>query len=247
MGIFPRAIWERSVFTDEKHRIQMDFSLVLLETGDKVFLIDTGLGNRISDKEKKIYRASEFTLVENLERVGYKREDIDGVILTHLHFDHAGGVVSDFGSGDELTFPNAIHYIQEIEWSTARHPDELNESAYQFDHQLSLLEASEMFRLVNGDVNLTPEIRLILAGGHSNGFQVVRIESEGELAYYGGDIFPHKEHLRPSVTSAYEVDRTRSYRYKRMILDELRPVNGLLFLGHDMEMKSVRIDDQFPW
>ncbi len=247
MGIFPRAIWERTVPIDEKHRIQMDFSLLIIDTGSRVFLIDTGLGNRISEKEKKIYRPSEFTLIDNLARVGYRREDIDGVILTHLHFDHAGGVVSDFGNGDELTFPNAIHYIQEIEWSTAKHPDELNESAYQFDHQLGLLETSGKYQLVNGDVNLTPEIRLILAGGHSNGFQVVRIESEGELAYYGGDIFPHKEHLRPSVTSAYEVDRTRSFRFKRMILDELRPKNGPLFLAHDMDVKSVRIDEKFPW
>ena len=247
MGILPRAIWERNVEVDEKHRIRMDFNLLLLDTGKKVFLVDTGLGNRISEKEKKIFKASEFTLVDNLEEVGYCREDIDGVIMTHLHFDHAGGVVSDFGNGDELTFPNAIHYIQEVEWTTARHPDELNASAYQFDHQLRLLEESEQFRLVNGDVNLTPEIRLILAGGHSNGFQVVRVESGEEIAYYGGDIFPQKEHLRPSVTSAYEVDRTRSFRYKRMILDELRPVRGRLFLAHDKDVKSVRIDEQFPW
>ncbi|MCD4797236.1 MAG: MBL fold metallo-hydrolase [Candidatus Cloacimonetes bacterium] len=233
MGVLPKAIWEKFLETDEKNRIKLALNLLLIRTEGKNILIDTGIGNKISDKIKKIFNPSEFVLLQNLSKLSIAREDINFVVLTHLHFDHAGGVTSLIDGRKELTFPNAIHIIQKREWETAKKPDELNKASYNFEEDLKLLEETGNYRLVDGNHRLTDEITLELTGGHSEGMQIVRIESNGELGYFPGDIIPQEAHRHLSVTSAYDICRKDTFRAKKKILQEVEKYKGIIFLNHD--------------
>lgn len=241
MGVMPKALWQKMLVCDENNRVLLGFNLLLIQTEGKKILIDTGLGNRISERTRKIYEPSEFELLQNLQEFGITRTDIDYVILTHLHFDHVGGVVSEFVGKQELTFPNAIHIFQKKEWEMAKDPDELNRGSYNFRDDLQLLEKSGKYQVIEGDYELVPGVTLELVGGHSEGMQMVRIASEGELAYYAGDIIPMEVQRHLAINSAYDINRKDSFIAKKRILSELKEKNGILFFAHDTEKQWIRV------
>lgn len=233
LGVMPKPLWQKFFLSDEKNRIKLALNLLLLQTDDLNILIDTGIGNKITPKIQKIYAPTRFSLLEELQQAGLERNDINIVILTHLHFDHAGGVVSNFDGKLELTFPAAMHLIQKKEWEIAKKPDELNSASYDFVNDLALLEKTGNYKLLNGNYKITPEISCELVGGHSDGMQIVRIESEDQLAYYAGDIIPLEIQKHLAVTSAFDICRKDTFKAKKKILTELKERKGILFLDHD--------------
>ncbi|MCF7792866.1 MAG: MBL fold metallo-hydrolase [Candidatus Cloacimonetes bacterium] len=235
MGVMPKALWKKLLPCDNKNRIPLALNSLLIQTAGKNILIDTGIGNKLSPKKKEIYQASDFDLLENLHKLDLKREEIDYVILTHLHFDHAGGVVTNFAGKPELTFPNAIHVFQKAEWEIAQNPDELNKASYNFKDDLQLLNESGKYKVIEGDYELLPGVKIERTGGHSEGMQVVRMESDGELAYYAGDIIPMQSLKHLAVNSAFEICRKDSFIAKKKILTELKNRNGILFYAHDSQ------------
>ena len=239
MGVLPKTIWRKFLKVDEKNRIELALNVLLLQTGKLNILVDTGIGNKISEKIRKIYQPSDFVLLQNLVNLGLNTSDIDIVVLTHLHFDHCGGTTSIFNGKKVLTFPNALHIIQKREWETAKNPDELDKASYNFAEDLALLETTGNYRLIDGNYALTKEIILELSGGHSEGMQVVRIESNGKLAYYAGDIIPMDANRHLSVTSAFDLNRKQTFLAKKKILQELKEKKGILFLNHDTENEIV--------
>ena len=240
MGVLPKTLWQKFLQPDEKNRIKLALNCFLIKSEGKNVLIDTGIGNKLPEKSQKIYNASEFILLESLNSIDVKPEEIDFVILSHLHFDHAGGVVSLNNGIPELTFPNAVHIIQEKEWNTALNPDDLNKPAYNFKSDLALLESSGKFQLVNGDFQVTHEVSVSLTGGHSEGNQIVKIHSGDEFAVFAGDIISMKAHQHPAVTTAYDVSRKDTFAAKNLILNELNQTHGTLLLVHEPENFYVR-------
>jgi glyoxylase-like metal-dependent hydrolase (beta-lactamase superfamily II) len=243
MGVLPWAIWGREVNTDERRRQRMDLNLPVIMDEKRVILIDTGLGNRLSFKQQDIYKPSEFLLPLSLSELGLRDTDITDVIMTHLHFDHAGGIVTGFGDHDALTFPNATYWIQAKEWEIAKHPDGLNQAAYSFDWQLSLLESSGKIELVEGEREITAGIKVKLVGGHSIGSQIVEIEANDRYYIYAGDIIPTKFHTSLAITSAYDVNRRETYEAKRYIYNRLRERGGFLLLDHDTRHWELSLED----
>ncbi len=240
MGVMPKVLWQKLIQADNKNRIELAFNLLLIRSENKNILIDTGLGNKITDKIQKIYSPSKFILLESLAELGLTRNDIDLVVLTHLHFDHAGGVISIINNKKELTFPNAIHIIQKKEWKIAKNPDELNKASYNFEEDLQLLETNGNYKLIDGNFQLTKDLTLELTGGHSEGTQVVRIESENELAYYPGDILPMEVNRHLAVTTAFDLNRRDTFKAKKKILSEIKKRNGVIFFGHDSGRQFIR-------
>lgn len=241
MGVLPKAIWKKSVDLYENDTIKMELNCLLIQYNNNNILVDTGLGNVLSEKQIKIYRPGPFTLLEQLKSHGLKREDIHHVILTHLHFDHMGGIIhKDFP--DELTFPNAYHHVQKREWLTATNPNPLNQAAYPFQEHIRLLSDSIKLDLIDGDTELFPDIILQLVQGHSEGMQIVKINDLGRPLIYAGDLFPSELHLTPSVTSAYEICRKTCYQMKTNIINELKEKKGLLIFDHDPHAFTLDYD-----
>ena len=240
MGVLPRSLWQKFLDVDEKNRIRLELNSLLLQFDKKNILIDTGIGNKHTNKLRKIYNPSDFDLLDNLTELGISRNDINFVILTHLHFDHAGGVTSIFNEKKELTFPNAVHLIQKKDWNIAKEPDELNKASYNFSADLEMLEQIGNYKLLECDFSLTSEIKLILVGGHTEGMQIVKIESDNNLAYYVGDIIPLDAHQHLVVTTSYDVCRRETVAIKKKVLQELKDKNGVLFLPHDAKKKIIK-------
>lgn len=242
MGVMPKALWQKFISADDKNRVPLALNLLLIRTENKNILVDTGIGNKITEKIKKIYDVSDFALLENLQKIGVNRTDIDLVIMTHLHFDHAGGIVTMMDGEPELTFPGAIHLIQKKEWNAAKHPDELNRASYNFRDDLQLLEEAGNYLLIDGDYPAASGVTLEFTGGHSEGMQIVRIESEGNLAYYAGDIIPLEAQRHLAVNSAFDVCRKASFLAKKRILAELKEKKGILFFAHDTQKQFLKFE-----
>lgn len=243
MGVLPYYIWSDKIKTDERRRQKMDLNLVLIVTDDRKILVDTGLGNRLNKKQHDIFQPSEFALPLSLAELGYRDVDITDVIMTHLHFDHAGGIVTGFGKEDALTFPNATYWIQKSEWDIAKTPDGLNIAAYAYEHQLSLLEEKGDIRLIEGEVEIAPGITCILVGGHSVGSQIVQIDLPEGFYIYAGDIIPTRFHTSMAITSAYDISRKDTFKAKKMIYDKLKAKSGILLLDHDTKEWEIPIGD----
>ncbi|MCB5259805.1 MAG: MBL fold metallo-hydrolase [Candidatus Cloacimonetes bacterium] len=242
MGVLPYAIWKDKITTDERRRQKMDLNLLLIVCDKKRILVDTGLGNRFSEKQRDIYQPSEFTLPYSLSELGYKDTDITDVVMTHLHFDHAGGIITGFKDHHALTFPKAKYWIQKDEWEIAKSPDRLNKAAYDFDYQLSLLEQKGDVQLIDGEAEIYPEISCVKAGGHTVGSQYVQIDSPEAFYIYAGDIIATKFHTSLAITSAYDVCRQDTVKAKRQIYDRLKAKNGTLLLDHDTREWEIPIN-----
>lgn len=239
MGVLPWSIWGEEMTTDERRRQKLNLNLLLIASGDRLILTDSGIGNRLSEKQMQIYHPSPFNIPAALAELGYQTSDITDVILTHLHFDHAGGLVSEIDGKDVLTFPNAAHWVQKVEWEMAKEPDGLNRAAYSFQHQLALVEAEADLRIIDGTHQITDEVSVEKLGGHSVGHQIVIIDSAIGYYIYAGDIIPTVFHSSPAVTSAYDVNRKESYHAKRYIRDLLAARKGYLFLDHDLKKWQI--------
>lgn len=247
MGVLPYFIWHDKVSTDERQRLQMNLNLLLIRTEDRVILVDTGIGNRLNKRRKEIYNPSEFELVSNLQTLGLNADEVTDVILTHLHFDHAGGVVSAVDGQDKLTFPNAVHHVQKREWDMAKNPDKLNAAAYQFEHQLALLESEGKVHLMEGDYIIATNVFVRQVGGHTVGMQIVEVLIDQKPYIYAGDIIPTRFHLPLAITSSYDVSRRDSYAAKQYIYNKLIENEGFLLLDHDTTTWQMPIADILPY
>ncbi len=245
-GVLPWFIWHDKVETDDRQRLKMNLNLLLIQTEGRNILVDTGIGNRLGKRRCEIYNPSEFELVQNLEALGVKASELTDVILTHLHFDHAGGVVSEADGTDFLTFPEAVFHIQQSEWQMAENPDKLNKAAYQFEHQLSLLARAGRLHLIDGEVEIAPGVWVRKTGGHSVGMQIVEVLADSVPYIYAGDIIPTRFHLPMAITSSYDVCREDTYKAKQMIYDRLIQGNGFLLLDHDTSAWQLPIAEILP-
>jgi glyoxylase-like metal-dependent hydrolase (beta-lactamase superfamily II) len=243
LGVLPRAIWGKTVHTDERHRKNLALNLLLIKVDGHVILVDTGLGNRLTDQQRDIYRPSSFLLPAALAEVGVRDTDVTDVVLTHLHFDHAGGIVTGFGDMDRLTFPKARHWIQRVEWETAKNPDGLNRAANNFEQQLTLLEERGRQEIIEGDREIAPGVRLVLTGGHTAGSQIVEIDLPTGFYIYPADIIPTMFHTSPAVTSAYDVCRKDTFKAKQYIYALLKEKQGVLLLNHDPRHWEIPVAD----
>ncbi len=243
MGVLPWNLWHSKVATDEKRRVQMSLNLLLIETDERKILVDTGLGNRLTEKQTKIYNPSAFVLPASLGGLGIKDKDITDVVMTHLHFDHAGGIISDIAGRDLLTFPRARYWIQAQEWNMAKEPDALNRAAYSFEQQLALLERKGNLMLVDGDTEICEGVFLKHTGGHTVGSQIVEITTDEGFYIYAGDIIATMLHLSAPITSAYDISRAQTFEAKCYIYERLRENRGHLLLDHDNEAWMIGVDE----
>ncbi|MDD2228863.1 MAG: MBL fold metallo-hydrolase [Candidatus Cloacimonetes bacterium] len=239
MGVMPWAIWSKHIQVDKLRRQRMNLNLLLIMIPGRNILVDTGLGNRLSPKQIEIYQPSEFMLPFALSELGLNDIDLTDVVMTHLHFDHAGGIATSFGNTDALTFPKATHWIQKSEWEMAKNPDGLNHAAYNFKHQLSLLESSGTIELIDGECEIAPGITLIGVGGHSVGSQIVQVDLPEGFYIYAGDIVPTYFHTSPAITSAYDIARKDTYAAKKLIYSRLKERDGILLLDHDLSRWEI--------
>jgi glyoxylase-like metal-dependent hydrolase (beta-lactamase superfamily II) len=208
-GVVPKALWSRFTSTDERGRLLCRLNLLLVEAGGKRILLETGTGVRMSDRERDIKGVEGGDPVEALRVVGEDPASIDFVVVSHLHYDHAGGMVDAVG---RPFFPNARYVVQREE-SEAAHGDELRVQGLMEVEQLDAVRAAGQLAEVSGDVELVEGVQVIRTGGHTRGSQATLIGSSHpprragdptDRAILWGDLIPTRWQIPVRWTSAYD-------------------------------------------
>ncbi|MBM2838111.1 MAG: uncharacterized protein HW415_736, partial [Deltaproteobacteria bacterium] len=205
-GVVPRVFWEKTNPADELNRIAIGVNPLLLKADGVNILVDTGNGDKFSEKLLKIYGIErEPILLKSLSDAGLRPEDIDIVINTHLHFDHCGGNTFVDASGKLMpTFPNARYIVQKMEWEDATRPNELTKASYLPENFIPLMQAGRI-ELVDGDMEVYPGVTVVHTPGHNRGHQSVKIESDGKTAFYLGDMIPTAAHVPLPYIMGYDL------------------------------------------
>jgi len=244
-GIVPRELWEKEKPASARHRIKLSLTCPLIITGRDLVLVDTGIGNRLSEREQAIFTPERGEgLIGNLRGLGFAPEDVTHVILSHLHFDHVGGVIDKSASGKiRPLFPNARIYIQKSEWELAlAPPDERLAAAYR--HAPECLQPLENVVLIDGDTIITPQVRTAVSGGHTSPHQCVIVESGGTGLIHLADIVPTTSHLRLAWNAAYDTDPLATIAAKKRFFAEARAKDLWVSFSHDDKVAAGRFDKE---
>jgi glyoxylase-like metal-dependent hydrolase (beta-lactamase superfamily II) len=244
-GLVPRTRWETLLPPDESNRVPLDLNCLLIRSEGKNILVDTGLGDHLTDKQRQIYDLVRENggLPEELARLGVTPEAIDIVINTHLHADHCGGNTTYRAKDGELvpTFSNAEYWIQRLEWADAAFPNERTRAAYLAPTFMPVKAAGHL-RLLNGDTHVTTEVRTIVTRGHTRAHQSVVIESEGKTALCTADMATLAVHFeRLAWVTAYDVEPLETIETKRRWQRWALERDALIVFGHDTKMPVARL------
>lgn len=236
-GIVPKAIWSKTHKPDRLNRIEIALNCLLIQANNSNILIDTGIGNKHNRTIKTRFNMRGGNLVKNLEDHGLSPNDIDFVILTHLHFDHVGGCTAYKDGRLIPVFPKATYLIQERDWQEATNTNERTRTAYIEDDFLPLHEAKQL-ELLNGDTEVIPQLWVRHTGGHTAGHQMVYFESDGEKVGCLGDILMIPQQVAIPYITSYDLYPTETFDSKRYWLKKAQEENWLLIFGHGTAEKS---------
>jgi len=243
-GIVPRELWEKEKPPNQRHRIRLSLTCPLILTDREVILVDTGIGNRLSEREQKIYTPELGEgLAGGLARLGLTTDSVTHVILSHLHFDHVGGVIDKSVSSEiRSVFTKARFYIQKQEWELAfAPPDERLAAAYR--HAPECLRALEKVELIDGDTVILPYLRTAVSGGHTEPHQCVIVEAGGTGLIHLADIVPTTSHLRLAWNAAYDTNPLATIAAKKRFFAEARAKNLWVSFSHDDKVAAGLLDE----
>jgi len=233
-GGVPKVIWGNLTPVDEFNRIILTLSPLLIRTGSRNIVVDVGYGSRHTKKDLQIWGFDPaVTVVTALADEGLVPSDIDTVILTHLHADHAAGSTSDGESGLAPTFPNARHIVNEVEWEAANNPDARSAGAYRPDDFLPLKRAG-LLDLVGDSHDLGDGVTVGRTGGHTAGHLAVYVETGAGKAVYPADLIPTRNHVRVPYIAGIDLFPLDVIESKRLLLESAVAEDWIVILDHDV-------------
>ena len=253
-GVVPKPLWERTNPADENNRIDMAARSLLIEDGNRLILIDTGLGNKQSDKFFSHYALwGGYSLSSSLKKAGFHSDDITDVVFTHLHFDHCGGAIVRNEKGFyEPAFKNARFWSHKDHWQWATEPN-VREKASFFPENILPLEESGQLNLLDSDK--TPlGFNVLLMDGHTEKQMLPKIEYKGKTIVFAADLIPTVGHLPVPYVMGYDTRPLLSLKEKSIFLEEAVENDYLLFMEHDAHNelislkntdKGVRLEESF--
>jgi glyoxylase-like metal-dependent hydrolase (beta-lactamase superfamily II) len=235
-GVIPKIMWEKKMTPDSKNRVSGGLNSLLVRTGDQNVLIETGIGNKLSERMIKFY-GQPAQLLGNMSASGIAPEDIDIVINTHLHFDHCGWNTIRQNERVVPTFPKAKYYVQEGEWRHANGHFERDRISYISDNYNPLVDSGQM-ELLRGDREIVPGISVRIFPGHTAYMQAVIIESGGRKACYISDLIPTRAHIDITWGMAFDLFPVDTIESKKKYYAESISAKWLTVFTHD---------PQLPW
>jgi glyoxylase-like metal-dependent hydrolase (beta-lactamase superfamily II) len=242
-GVVPKPLWSITNPSDENNRIQMCMNSLFLDNGKKKILIDTGIGHKLSNKVNEIYAVdfSEFTLLDSLKKINVKPEDITDVILTHFHFDHAGG--STYYNKEkqlEITFPNAVHYVQKKHYEWAINPTERDKASF-IQNNFQLLFDKKVINQIDGEFRFDDFISLLPVNGHTRNMQIVKISDKKNTLLYSADLIPMSAHVPLPYIMGYDLYPLVTLEEKRFYIGEAVKNDWVIIFEHDPFLQSAKI------
>ncbi len=239
-GVVPRKIWGRMLPVDDENFIPMSCTLYVVEADGKRYLIDTGLGDCLNSMEEKIYSASnESSFDAEFERLGISADDIDVVLLTHLHTDHSGGAMQRSGDAYVPRFKNATYYVQRRELEDALAPDERSEAAYSHERTKALADSGQL-QLLDGDTEIATGVFAVVTGGHTAAHQGFEFISEGKKVVNYCDVVPTSSHIKLPYGASVDLYPLQTLAFKKTHILPLVDSDVVMALAHDHDKTLVR-------
>jgi len=234
-GVVPKTIWQKTNPADANNMCTWAMRCLLIEDGDRLTLIDTGIGDKQEEKFfSHYYLHGDETLDKSLQAKGFSRADITDVFLTHLHFDHCGGAI--VRQGDKLVpaFENATYWSNEKHWDWAVNPNAREKASFLKENILPIQESGQLkFVDTQDGVEFQPGVRVRFAHGHTDAMMLPAIEYKGKTIVYMADLLPSTGHLPLPYVMAYDMFPLKTLEEKKSFLTEAAEKEYILYLEHD--------------
>lgn len=243
-GVVPKPLWSRQKYADDRNRVTLAMRPLIVR-GARTMLIDAGLGDKDGDRFCEIYGVDRSrNLDHTLAEAGLAAEDIDIVLASHLHFDHAGGFTYRDAAGRiRPKFPRAQYIVRRGEWEDATHPHERNRASYLADNYVPLAEAG-VLQLVDDDRMIMPGVRVQRTGGHTMHHQMIVLESGGKTAAFAADLMPMTAHVPDAWIMGYDLYPVDTLSAKQQFVKEAIAKDMLVFFEHDPVVAAGYVRDQ---
>jgi glyoxylase-like metal-dependent hydrolase (beta-lactamase superfamily II) len=234
-GVVPKNLWTKAYHPgDEQNRIPMAARLLLVRSGDRVILVDTGNGTKLSEKLQSIYAidTSIWSLQSSLAELGVTANDITDVVLTHLHFDHVGGATVMDGTTAIPAFPNARYYVQKKHFDWAMNPSEKDRASFMRENYVPLVDAG-VLEFTDGDTELFPGFGLQCFHGHTPFLQMVKIYDDATTLIFPADLMPTHAHVPIAYGMGYDNFPLTTIEEKKAVLPQAAEGKWIVVFEHD--------------
>jgi glyoxylase-like metal-dependent hydrolase (beta-lactamase superfamily II) len=249
-GLIPKALWSRSYAADEQNRILLACNCLLVEwsgASDRRVIIETGHGPKYDAKEQRIFAIDPARwLLPSLQALGVDPATITDVVVTHLHFDHAGGLTYEQDGRAVATFPRARVHVQRRELDDARAGFGIMTATYRQENYAAI-DAAGAWRPLEGAVEIVPGVRALPTPGHTRGHHSIAVEGRERALVYGGDLMPTRHHLGAPYNMAYDLFPLDNRASKRQVLEWLAGRDGLIAIDHEVDTPVMSVRRKDDW
>jgi glyoxylase-like metal-dependent hydrolase (beta-lactamase superfamily II) len=243
-GVVPKVLWNKQNPADEKNLCSWAMRCLLIEDGEKLILVDTGMGNKQDDKFFGHYDLhGEATLHSSIAEKGFSPADITDVLLTHLHFDHVGGAVQFNRDGSRLepTFANATYWSNEVHWQWASNPNPREKASFLKENILPLQESGQL-RFIEDGQSPFASIGLINVDGHTEQMMLPVIQYKNQKIIYCADLFPSSYHIPVPWLMSYDMRPLQTMEEKQSVLQRAVEEQCILFFEHDPVYEAALVE-----
>lgn len=245
-GVVPKKVWQKRYPADENNFCKLHMRCLLVETGDRRILVDAGTGDKQLDYLKYYGFEGVISFPHELAKIGYSCDDITDVVFTHLHFDHCGGATryNADKTAVELVFPNATHWVGEMQWQNFLNPNVREGDSYFSENMLPIENAGKLQK-VSSDLVLTDGVELRLFNGHTVGQIAVYVKMAQQTLVYCGDVIPLAANVPVAWLSSYDIFPLDAMTDKQRMLEEAAEKQQILFFEHDAYTECCLVEKQY--
>lgn len=253
-GVVPKSIWKKTNPSDENNLCSWAMRCLLIEDGNRLILIDNGIGTKQDEKFLSHYDLhGDGELIASIHKAGFNESDITDMFLTHLHFDHCGGGVKRVGEQLKLTFPNATYWSNEAHWKWATQPNAREKASFLKENILPMQESGQL-KFVNPSSLPFSQMDIFTASGHTDQMMIPKIKFKDKTICFMADLLPSSSHVPLPYVMGYDTRPLLTMEEKAAFLDEAATNQYILFLEHDPyhecctvkhTEKGVRLDRTF--